>query len=293
MLGIAYALCASLAWGVSDFMGGVQSRRLALLRVMIISQPAGLAGIALAVAISGHGPPAFSRLVPVMVGGLLGLAGLAAFYRGLGIGKMSIVAPIASMGVVLPVLAGVIDGERPAGLQLVGIAAAIVGVVLVSREPQPDARISADVPTPAGASPNDRTTRTSLLLALIAAVGFGSFAVGLRSSARADVLWAVLAGRGTGVAVLLGVVLIKRLPRSDAPAPIGILAVVGLLDLGANGLYALATRHGLLSVIAVAASLYPLVTVLLARVLLGERVQRIQEVGIITAVAGVGLIAAG
>lgn len=280
MLGIAYALCASLAWGVSDFMGGVQSRRLELLRVMIVSQPAGLAGIAIAVLVSGHGAPALSRLWPVMVGGLLGLTGLAAFYRALGIGKMSIVAPIASMGVCLPVAAGVIDGERPGGLQLVGIVAAIVGVVLVSREPERE---------PAGAA----ATRASILLAVVAAVGFGSFAVGLRSSARADVLWAVLAGRGTGVAVLSAVFLLRRPGPSPVSVPVPALALVGMLDLGANGLYALATRHGLLSVIAVAASLYPLVTVLLARMLLGERVQRIQELGIVAAVAGVAMIAAG
>ncbi len=288
MLGIAYALCSSLAWGISDFMGGVQTRRLALLRVMIVSQPAGLAGIALAVAIAAHSPPSLSRLVPVMVGGVLGLAGLASFYRALSIGKMSIVAPIASLGVCLPVLAGIIDGERPAGVQLVGIVAAIIGVILVSREPQPTPR--------AGTQSSDadaRATRMSILLALVAAVGFGSFAVGLRSSARADVLWAVLAGRGAGVAVLVGIFLVRRPARAQVPVPVATLAIVGLLDLAANGLYAVATRHGLLSVIAVAASLYPLVTVLLARVLLGERVQRIQEIGIAAAVAGIALIAAG
>jgi drug/metabolite transporter (DMT)-like permease len=134
----------------------------------------------------------------------------------------------------------------------------------------------------------------SIALALIAALGFGGFFVGLRSSARADVPWALTAARGAGVAVLLLAAAIRR------PAPIrgdrltlAALAVMGVLDLGANALYALATRHGLLSVVSVASSLYPVATVILARLVLGERVRRIQEVGIVSALAGVALIAAG
>jgi drug/metabolite transporter (DMT)-like permease len=266
VLGIALALSSSLSWGISDFIGGLQARKLPLLRVMLITQVIGLMAVA----------------IPAAAGGIGGVIGLTAFYRALAIGTMSIVAPIASTGVSVPVIVGIASGERPAALKLVGIAAAVAGVILVSREPGP------------GWSGAERHVRTSVLLALVAALGFGSFAIGLRYSARADAMWALLAGRIMGVSSLAVVFVLKRPPpavnlRSSA---IPLLAM-GILDVSANGLYALSTRHGLLSVVAVLASLYPLVTVLLARSLLGERVHRVQELGIVAALAGVGLIAAG
>jgi drug/metabolite transporter (DMT)-like permease len=205
----------------------------------------------------------------------------------LSIGTMSIVAPISATGAVVPVIVGIAQGERPAALQLAGIAAAIVGVVLASREDDAALRHEGRAPS-----------RMSILLALVAAAGFGTFFVGLRSSARADVIWALLAARLAGVVLLaaaLVAALAKTQSRPELPAPraLAALAVVGLLDLSANGLYAVATRHGLLSVVAVASSLYPLGTVILARLLLGERVRRVQEVGILAALTGVVLIAAG
>src|SRR2546430_5320126 len=102
---------------------------------MVLSQGIPLTGLVVVVGAAGHGPPRVERLWPAAAGGLAGIAGLAAFYRALAIGTMSIVAPIAATGVSLPVIVGIADGERPAALQLVGIAAAIAGVVLVSREP--------------------------------------------------------------------------------------------------------------------------------------------------------------
>jgi drug/metabolite transporter (DMT)-like permease len=283
VLGLGLALSASLGWGVADFIGGLQARRLPLLYVMLLSQGIALAVLIVVVAVAGHGPPRVERLWPAAAGGLAGIAGLAAFYRALAIGTMSIVAPIAATGVSLPVIVGIADGERPAALQLVGIAAAIAGVVLVSREPDRD-------------DAGRRVARTSVLLAVLAAIGFGALAVGLRSSARADVLWALVAARGAGWVAVATAFLAWGVPRRHDVAfrsRLPVLAAMGTLDLGAEGLYALATRHGLLSVVAVAASLYPLATVILARSLLGERVRRIQELGIVAAVAGIALIAAG
>jgi drug/metabolite transporter (DMT)-like permease len=280
VLALVLALSSSLSWGVSDFIGGVQARRLPVLQVMLVSQAIGLAALVVVLAASGAGPPDLARLLPAAAAGVAGIAALTAFYRALAIGTMSIVAPIAATGVCVPVAVGVAGGERPAALQLVGILAATVGVVLASREPGAE-------------SERGRAARTSIALALVAALGFGSFAVGLRSSARADVLWALLAARGCGTTVLALVFVLRRPARGDASMQIVPLTAMGILDLSANGLYALATRHGLLSVVAVAASLYPLVTVMLARSLLGERVRRSQELGIAAALAGVALMAAG
>jgi drug/metabolite transporter (DMT)-like permease len=181
------------------------------------------------------------------------------------------------------VVDGNAGGEHPSAVQLAGIVAAVVGVVLASREPEPEH----------APHPQRRIARMSIVLALVAALGFGSFAVGLRSSARADVLWSLVAARGAGVAALCAAFFAARAPRSPLGTGVIVIAAMGTLDLVSNGLYALATRHGLLSIVAVAASLYPLATVTLARSLLGERVRRSQEVGILAAIAGIALIAAG
>jgi drug/metabolite transporter (DMT)-like permease len=269
-----------VCWGVADFLGGVQSRRLPLLAVMLWSQAVGLVGIFLFVAVRGVGPPGLGHLLPALGAGLAGIAALTAFYRALAIGTMSIVAPISAIGVVVPVIVGVAGGDRPSVLQVLGIGAATCGVILASREQSPTGEGLA-------------VARASIALALVAALGFGSFFVGLRASARFDVAWAVVAARSAGVVGLLVAAWLRRADLSlDRRARIPIVAM-GLLDLSANGLYALATRHGLLSVVAVAASLYPLATVLLARAVLGERVRRVQEVGIAAAITGIVLIAAG
>lgn len=282
MFALALALCSSLCWGMSDFLGGLQSRRFPLLPVMLISQAAGLAGVFVIVAVRGDAPPDIVRLLPAIGGGAAGIIGLTAFYRALSIGTMSIVAPISATGAVVPVTVGIAGGDRPAALQLAGIGAAIVGVVLASREPEPEEAVGGKEPS-----------RMSVLLALVAAAGFGTFFVGLRASARWDVAWSLAAARGTAVLLLLVAASLRRPAPIRDPRALVALVAVGALDLAANGLYALATRHGLLSVVAVAASLYPLGTVALARVVLGERVRRVQELGIAAAVAGVVLMAAG
>jgi drug/metabolite transporter (DMT)-like permease len=280
MSAIALALGSSLCWGVADFVGGMQSRRLPVVRVVLASQAIGLAWVIVALAIRGSGPPGYVRLLPAIGGGLAGIAGLSAFYRGLAIGTMSIVAPIAATGVAVPVIVGIASGDHPAALQLAGIVAATVGVVLASRETQPEGEAR-------------RRSREPIALALVAALGFGAFFVGLRSSARADVLWALFAARGAGVAALTGALLALAPSGRIARANVVPLAVVGTLDVGANALFAVASRHGLLSIVSVAGSLYPLVTVVLARALLDERVRRVQELGIVAALAGVAMIAAG
>ncbi len=282
MLGLPLALCSSLCWGVSDFVAGMQARKVPLLRVLVISQGLGLACVAVILAIRGTAPPAFAHVWPALAAGLAGTAALAAFYRALAVGSMSIVAPISATGVVVPVVVGIAGGDRPAAIQLAGIVAASIGVVLASREQQHDVESS-----------ERRMTPATVGLSLIAALGFGSFFVGMRSAARADVLWALFSARAAGVTMLVIALLIVRPPRLPDRGRLLPLAVVAVLDLGANALYAVATHHGLLSEVAVASSLYPLATVILARVVLGERVRRVQELGIAAAVAGVAMMAAG
>jgi drug/metabolite transporter (DMT)-like permease len=190
------------------------------------------------------------------------------------------VAPISATAAAVPVLVGLAEGERPSSLQIAGMAIALAGVILASREPVED-----------GAPPPNRT---AIGLALVAAAGFGTFFVGLdRASEGADVPWVIVVSRGCSLALLVIAALVVRpsLPRDGAS--FAALAMIGVLDLGANGFYALATQEGLLSVVSVLGSLYPAVTVVLARVVLAERVARVQEVGVVLALAGVVAISAG
>lgn len=280
MVAIALAFASSVSWGLADFLGGLEARRLAVLTVLLTSQFVALACVAVLVVASGADPPAFADVAPAMGGAILGIAALGAFYRALSIGTMSIVAPISATGAAVPVIAGVAGGDRPGPLQVAGIVAAGIGVVLAAREASGgDERRAADA-------------RQSVVLALLAALGFGTFVALLASAADDGVAWALLATRCASVPALVLVALVlrpARPPRDALPA----LAAVGVLDVGANALFAVASTEGLLSIVGVLASLYPVATVVLARVLLGERVRRVQEFGIVLALAGVAMMAAG
>ena len=212
--------------------------------------------------------------------GIGGCLALAAFYRGLAIGTMSIVAPVSATGAAVPVLVGVIGGERPGTIQAAGLVLAMVGIVLAAREP--------------GGGVPSRAVRASLGLALLAALGFGSFFV-LIDAATEDggASWSLLLVR-VGEALLLGTLALARRPampsslRDASP-----LLLVGALDYLATALFALATQQGLLSVVSVVGSLYPAVTVVLARIVLAERVARSQEAGVVITLAAVVAISAG
>jgi drug/metabolite transporter (DMT)-like permease len=248
--------------------------------VLLVSQGGALALLIPFAFAVGEELPSGSAAAWAALGGSAGIIALASFYRALAIGTMSVVAPISATAAAVPVLVGLAEGERPGGLQIAGMAIALAGVILASREPVEE-----------GCPP---ANRAAIGLALVAAVGFGTFFVGIdRASESADVSWVIVVSRGCSLVLLVLAALAVRpaLPR-DAPS-LATLAMIGLLDLGANGFYALATQEGLLSVVAVLGSLYPAVTVVLARFVLAERVARVQEVGVVLALAGVVAISAG
>jgi uncharacterized membrane protein len=282
MLAAVLALASSLSWGLSDFLGGLQSRRNHVLAVMLLSQALALAILVAAVlagAPTEHDAASTAWAASV---GLLGLLGLLAFYRALAIGTMSIVAPISATGVAIPVLVGLASGERPGALQVAGIALACAGVVLAAREAPSD-----DVEA-------RRASRASIGLALIAAVGFGTFFAGIdRAEETGDVAWVLLAARAADVALLVTAALVVRPAIPRAPVTLAAIAAVGVFDLLANLLFVLATGRGLLSVVGVIGSLYPAVTVILARFVLHERLSRTQNAGVLITLAGVVALAAG
>ena len=260
----------------------MQSRRQALLAVLLVSQGAAVIPVGIAVLVSGDPPPAAAAVAWAGAAGLFGTLGVAAFYRGLAVGTMSIVAPVASTGVILPVLVGLADGERPSTLQVAGIAAALAGVVLASRTPEEPGHPARD------------NARTALGLSLVAAVGIGITFVGLERATRsAGVPWSLLVSRGLQATLLTSAALIFRPPLPTDRAAWRAIVGLGLLDVSANALFAVAVGHGLLSIVSVLSSLYPAITVLLARTLLHERVSRAQEAGVLAILAGVVAISAG
>jgi drug/metabolite transporter (DMT)-like permease len=282
VLAAVLALASSISWGTADFLGGLQSRRHALLAVLVVSQSVALA--ILVVAVLAGAPTEHdtaSTLWAAGVGGL-GILGLLAFYRALSIGTMSVVAPISATGVAIPVLVGLVSGERPGTLQVAGIALACGGVILAARE-APSEDLAAR-----------RSSRHAIGLALIAAIGFGSFFAGIdQAEETADVAWVLLCTRLVDVALLAVAVAVFRPSIPHDRAALGALAAVGVLDLLANLLFVLAAGRGLLSVVGVLGSLYPAVTVILARFVLHERLTRMQNAGVLVTLAGVVALAAG
>lgn len=277
MIAIALALGASLAWGLGDFVGGLKSRSLHVLTVLVLSQVAGLAAALTWVVAAGDGLPGWPATVFAAAAGATGCLGIAALYRGMAIGAMGIVAPISAVAAVIPFAVGLLSGERPGVLQVVGIAVALAGVAVASREP---AHLGGGRAAGIG-------------LALLAALGFGLYFVFADRAAEESVPYAVAVARGTSLllafAVALAVGVALRADRASLPA----LAVVGLCDVGANMLFSLATTRGFLSIVSVLAALYPVVTVGLAALVLHERVARSQRLGVAGALLGAALITVG
>jgi drug/metabolite transporter (DMT)-like permease len=273
---IALALGASLTWGLADFFGPLMGRTLGALRVLFYVQLSGLITIALIVLVRGKGPESSTALLAIPAA-ISGTFGLYAYYRGVAVGAISIVAPIAGVSAVIPVAVGVASGDRPSAWQVVGMACALVGVFLASREPgQGNSRLAAGVG-----------------LALLAALGFGCYFPPMHAAGNADFWWASLLFRTTSTIVILGVIAIRRPSLSVEARRLPPLALVGIGDMAGNLLFAAASTTGLVSVTSVLASLYPIVTVIMARLVLNERVARSQESGIALTLAGVALISAG
>src|SRR5256885_1589744 len=275
MLAVALALGASLTWGVSDFFGPLKGRVLGALRVLVYVELSGLVVIALIVAVRWKGPAGSAALlaIPAAISGTLGLY---AYYRGIAVGAMSIVAPIAGISAAVPVIFGIATGDRPSLWQWFGIAAALSGVFLASREPGRGGKVAAGVG-----------------LALLAAIGFGGYFPPMHAAGNADFWWASLFFRMTSCSIVLATVAVRRPSLAIAPLQLPVLVLIGLGDMFGNLLFAAASTSGLVSVTSVLASLYPIITVVLARIVLKERVARSQEGGILLTLAGVALISAG
>jgi drug/metabolite transporter (DMT)-like permease len=267
------ALGASLAWGVGDFFGPLVSRTLGSLRVLFWAQIGGVLAIALAVAVRGEGPAGWAVLFAI-VASLGGMLGLFAYYRGMQAGAMSVVAPIAGVSAIVPVIFGIATGDKPSAAQIGGIACALVGVGLASVEHHEGSpRVAAGVG-----------------LALLAAVGFGFYFPWMHAAGKVDFWWASLIFRSTALLLLVAIVAARHTPLKLRPRDLVITGLVGVADTIGNVLFAASSGHGLVSLTAVLASLYPVITVLLAATMLHERVAPLQKAGIVLTLTGVVLI---
>jgi drug/metabolite transporter (DMT)-like permease len=295
-LGVPLGLGSGLCWGAADFFGGVQARRLPALSVALWSQAAGALALAAALAAQGSPPTSAGYAWGLAAGAGSGLA-LMLFYRGLAEGAMSVVAPVAACGAVVPVLVAPLRGEPPGALAGLGIVAAVAGVVLVSRSPGPrrqEGRAPSHRGTPSG-SPGPLRPRV-LAMALGAALGFGLFFVFVDAGTAtpgASPLWVIAGARTSSLLVLAGIAVGMRSQAAWPGRRILPVALVGIADTSANLLFALAATGGNLAVVGVLGSLYPVATVLLARWLLRERLSGGQNAGVALALTGVGLLAAG
>jgi drug/metabolite transporter (DMT)-like permease len=278
-MAVLLGLLVALSYGAGDFFGGLSSRRLTPTVVVQASQLVGL--VALTVVLVAVPDQRFVGIDVARgaIAGAVGLIGLVLLYRGLSAGAMSIVAPVTAVGAaVLPVAWGLIDGERPTALALLGVLLALAAVLLVS-SPATDG-----VPVPGRVK--------EAVLALVAGSSFGVVFILLGSSSEHSGLWPVFAARFASVAVMTAVLLARGRPPSIPPRGTRtFVATAGFLDVLANALFVVAAREGLLSLVSVISSLYPAATVVLARVVLHERVDRRQQAGLVFALAGVLLIA--
>lgn len=275
-------LLSGLTWGVGDFLGGLHARRLSLLTVTFWSQLIGGVGL-LTVLLAIGQPPAPASVGWGMVAGIVGLGALLCFYRGLAIGVMSLVAPLSAGGALVPVTVDLLSGTPVSPVAVAGMLVTLAGIVLVSMQPKAGSDLG-------------RHTRATMLLGLGAALGFGIVLVLMdwgAAGGQQAALWTVVGARAGAVVVQAPIVLLLRRRLTWPGRRLGGVAAVGLFDTAGNTAFALAAALGDLGAAAVLASLYPVTTVLLGRLVLGERLARFQQIGVALALGGIGLLAAG
>jgi drug/metabolite transporter (DMT)-like permease len=279
-MAIALALAAAASWGIADFLAGLASRRVSVPVVLFLVEGGGLVVILVIALASGASFFSDPRdFWSALAGGLSGVLGLGCFYAALAIGTMSVVAPISAAGVALPVVVGIATGNRPSALSAAGLVAIVAGVVLASREQHEDAAAAA-------------VSRRALGLALLSAVGFGGFFALTDAPSDASVPWTLVIARSAALPFVAAVIARQRPVLPTRRFALGI-AAVGTIDLLATSLIAIANTKGDLSVVSVLGGMYPVMTVLLAAIVLHERVRGPQIIGIVLALGGVGAVAAG
>lgn len=270
------ALLSSVMWGTADYLGGRLSRSRHVLVVLGGTQTAGLVAMLLAATATGAWGAPTGYVGWAVLASITGASGLGLYYRALAIGTMGVVSPIASLGVLVPLLVGVADGERPSPVQAVGVFLALAGVVLAS---------GPEVRGEAGWQP--------VALAGGAAVLLGASLAAIARGSQVDVVMTMTTMRIVTVSLMLVALLAVRRRPAISAREVPAFVAVGVLDVGANLTFGLATTLGLLSLVSMLGSLYPVATILLARFLDGERLRPVQRAGVALALAGAAAISGG
>ena len=289
-MGVLFGLLAAATYGAADFIGGRVSRSFDAFSVVLISQLIGAVPLILAVPFLAEGSPTVTALGWGAAAGLGGGTGVLFLYRGLAVGRMSVVAPITGVvAAVVPVVVGLVTGERPSPLSLAGVVLALVAVILVSSAAPPDdekdVALSEELSGPSQSS--------GVPFAFGAGLSFALFFVFLNAADRESAVWPLLGTRGASLLLVAVVVIALRKPMKPPPGTIVAIGWAGVLDVGANVFYLVSTRFGLLSLVAVLTSMYPAITVLLARMFLNERMIRMQLVGLALAGVAIAMIVVG
>lgn len=303
-MSLPFALPSAVTYGIADFAGGMAARRASVLVVTVVAQAAGLLTLLLVIGFVA-GRPSQAAFGFGMLAGLAGVSGLLLYLKALAVGPMGVVAPLSAVvGAGLPLVVGLVGGERLGPVAVLAVAVALVAILLAT-----------------AGTRNDRAASTGVLLGLAAGVGFGLFFVGVDAAPDDSGLWPLLAGRTASVVLLTGLVLRHHLPlpartraRTVSLAPVAgesggistrpvdrtrprglvvLMVVSGVFDTVANVLFLVATRLGDLGISAVVVSLYPVVVVLLARLVLGERLTRTQLLSAGLALTASALLSAG
>jgi len=273
--GIAAGVLGALSFGTGDFAGAVAARRAGVLIVVAGAHSVGLVALLIGVILVRPPLPDLGAVSIGLVAGVAGLVGLAALYRGMAIGSMGLVTSLSGAGsLVIPLIAGALLGGSVMPLQLLGVACA------------------AGAAAAAGGASGDEVGRRSLALAGLAAVSFGAWYVLIDLAARAgDPLWALVFSRAASAGIAAAFVVARRVDR--ARAPYRIIAIAGIFDVGGNALYVVAREQMPIGLAAALIGIYPVVTMLLARFVLGEHLPRLGQIGVALALLGIVLISIG
>jgi drug/metabolite transporter (DMT)-like permease len=271
----SYGLAAAASWGAGDFYGGLAAKRTGLFSVVIGSQVFGVLMLALAAVVSSDSAPTLTNVLWSGAAGLCGAAGLLSLYRALAVGRMGLAAPVSGvLSAAVPVVAGSVLEGMPGRLRLLGFVLASVGVWLIARSDDASFRIR------------------DLVLPVAAGLGFGAFIVIIGRASGNGVFWPLVAARLASLSLLMLVAALTQQPRFPARRHLPVIFMSGLGDAGGNAFLVLAAHTGRLDVAAVLSSLYPASTVILAWLILNERVSRWQLAGVLAALSAIVMITA-
>ena len=273
---VFFGLAAAASWGAGDFSGGVATKRSHVYVVILLSHIVGLVGLLALIGLFGEPFPALRDLGIGALGGISGAIGVAALYTGLSRGRMGVVAPLTAVitGIV-PVVFGLFTEGLPQHYQLIGFGVAFLAVWLISNDNGAAGLRWVDLQIP-----------------VVAGLGFGLFFVSIGEVSDNAILWPLVGARTASILMMTFLVLFARPGSRPGLAQLGVIALVGLTDTAGNAFFALASSLGRLDIAAILGSLYPATTVLLARIILDERLTRRQGIGVVTALIAVTLIAA-